>query len=60
MVRGGRTASGEWINWAGDQSCRPDRIAQPRSRDELAEVVATAAAAGKKVRVAGSGHSFTE
>ncbi|HET8566480.1 MAG TPA: D-arabinono-1,4-lactone oxidase [Solirubrobacterales bacterium] len=48
------------MNWAGDQSCRPARIAQPRSRDELAEAIGAAAAAGQKVRVAGSGHSFTE
>lgn len=60
MARGGRAGSGEWVNWAGDQSCRPARIACPRNRDELAEAVAAAAAAGEKVRVAGSGHSFTE
>ena len=60
MAKRSRRAGGEWVNWAGDQSCRPEQIARPRSRDELAEVVATAAAAGKKVRVAASGHSFTE
>src|SRR3954462_1350866 len=49
-----------WLNWAGDQSCRPARILWPRSRDELAEVVAAAASAGEKISVAGSGHSFTE
>jgi L-gulono-1,4-lactone dehydrogenase len=55
----GRSAS-KWVNWAGDQSCRPSRIVQPANRDELAEALAAAAAAGEKVRVAGSGHSFTE
>jgi L-gulonolactone oxidase len=55
-----RAPAGEWANWAGDQSCRPARILCPRSRDELAEAVAGAAAAGEKVRVAASGHSFTE
>ncbi len=49
-----------WENWAGDQACRPAEIVRPRSRDELAEAVAAAAAAGRKVSVAGSGHSFTE
>src|SRR3954447_12575784 len=49
-----------WVNWAGDQSCRPARILRPGSRDELAEAIAAAASAGEKVRVAGSGHSFTE
>jgi len=36
-----------------------ERLA-PRTRDELAEAVAAAAAAGRKVSVVGSGHSFTE
>ncbi|HEX8049851.1 MAG TPA: FAD-binding protein, partial [Solirubrobacterales bacterium] len=60
MSRRTRARAGEWVNWAGDQSCRPARILRPRGRDELAEAVASAAAAGGKVRVAGSGHSFTE
>src|SRR6201996_8344286 len=51
---------GEWANWAGDQRCRPARVARPRSREELAEAIGAAAAAGQKVSVAGSGHSFTE
>jgi L-gulono-1,4-lactone dehydrogenase len=51
---------GEWTNWAGDQSCRPAEIVAPRDREELAEAVGRAAAAGRKVSVAGSGHSFTE
>jgi L-gulonolactone oxidase len=49
-----------WVNWAGDQSCRPAEIIRPASRDELGEAVANAAAAGRRVSVAGSGHSFTE
>lgn len=60
MARTKRVPGGEWRNWAGDQSCRPARIVRPQSRDELAEAVAAAAAAGEKVRVAASGHSFTE
>jgi L-gulonolactone oxidase len=35
-------------------------VVAPRSREELAEAIGAAAAAGRKVRVAGSGHSFTE
>ncbi|HET7444216.1 MAG TPA: D-arabinono-1,4-lactone oxidase [Solirubrobacterales bacterium] len=53
-------AAGSWTNWAGDQSCAPAATAAPRSREELAEVVGAAAAAGRKLSVAGSGHSFTE
>jgi len=60
MARATRRSAGEWVNWAGDQRCRPARIVRPGSRDELAEAISAAAAAGEKVRVAGSGHSFTE
>ncbi len=60
MARWRRRTSGEWTNWAGDQRCRPARILSPTSRDELAQAIAAAASAGQKVKVAGSGHSFTE
>jgi L-gulonolactone oxidase len=60
MARTVRAAAGEWVNWAGDQSCRPARILRPRNREELAQAICTAATAGEKVRVAASGHSFTE
>jgi L-gulono-1,4-lactone dehydrogenase len=49
-----------WRNWAGDQRCTAAEIARPRSRDELAAAIVAAAAAGRKVSVAGAGHSFTE
>jgi L-gulonolactone oxidase len=55
---GGR--AGSWRNWAGDQACTPFERLRPGSRDELAEAVARAAAAGRKISVAASGHSFTE
>jgi len=60
MARRRRAASGEWVNWAGDQRCRPAKLVRPRGRDELAEAIAAATAAGQKVKVTGSGHSFTE
>ncbi len=49
-----------WSNWTGDQSCAPAEIVRPRDRAELAAAVTAAAEAGRKVSVAGSGHSFTE
>ncbi|ONM48154.1 D-arabinono-1,4-lactone oxidase [Nocardia donostiensis] len=49
-----------WVNWAGDQRCAPARIATPRDRAELTEVLARAADDNHRVRVAGSGHSFTD
>src|SRR5215208_2634940 len=45
-----------WTNWAGEQVCAPERIARPASEEELAAVVAEA----DHVRVAGTGHSFTD
>jgi L-gulono-1,4-lactone dehydrogenase len=51
---------GRWCNWAGDQSCAPAEMLRPAGREELAEVVGAAAAAGRRVSVAGTGHSFTE
>ncbi len=53
-------AGAEWRNWAGDQACRPAERVRPRDSDELAAAIVAAAEAGKKVSVAGSGHSFTE
>ena len=50
----------EWRNWAGDQRCSPAAVVVPRSRDELCEAVAAAAGADRRIRVPGSGHSFTE
>lgn len=52
--------SGAWTNWAGDETCRPSRILQPQSVDELASATSSAAAAGQTVRVVGAGHSFSD
>jgi FAD-linked oxidoreductase len=49
-----------WRNWAGDQTCTPLERLRPASREELCECVASATAAGRKISVAASGHSFTE
>lgn len=49
-----------WRNWAGDEGCTPVAIERPGSARELAAVLERAAAAGERVRVAGSGHSFTD
>jgi FAD/FMN-containing dehydrogenase len=52
-------AAGQWTNWVGNQSFTPARHATPRSADEVAALVAEAAAQGMGVRVVGAGHSFT-
>src|SRR3954465_5794858 len=45
-----------WRNWAGDQRCEPASRVEPSSEEELVEALDGAS----RVRVAGSGHSFSE
>lgn len=49
-----------WRNWAGDESCRPTAIERPGSVEEVAAGLERAAAAGERLRVVGSGHSFSD
>ncbi|MDO8615647.1 MAG: D-arabinono-1,4-lactone oxidase [Dehalococcoidia bacterium] len=48
-----------WTNWAGNQHCRPASIDEPKTEERLVRIVKEAAEAGQRVKVAGSGHSFT-
>ena len=52
----------EWSNWSGSVVCHPEQIDRPGSAGEgsagLRRLVQHAASSGKRVRVAGSGHSF--
>jgi L-gulonolactone oxidase len=47
-----------WRNWAGNQRAVAD-VVRPASADEVASLLASAAADGRRVRPIGSGHSFT-
>ncbi len=49
-----------WRNWAGDQLCLPAAVEIPGSIEELSEDVVRAGAHDRHVRVAGSGHSFSD
>ncbi len=48
-----------WKNWSGEQRCRPLRIARPRTREGLIAAVIEADTAERRIKVAGSGHSFS-
>jgi L-gulonolactone oxidase len=48
-----------WTNWAGDQRCQPAAFERPAAVGEVVGAVERAVTAGRCVRVAGSGHSFT-
>lgn len=49
----------QWRNWAGDQVARPARVAAPDDAGEVADAVRAAVRDGLRVRMTGSGHSFT-
>lgn len=48
-----------WRNWAGNQQASPVAVEHPRDVEAVAFAVKEALSAGRRVKVAGSGHSFT-
>jgi L-gulonolactone oxidase len=58
--RGGRGAGSQWHNWAGDERCRPAVVETPGSIEDVSAALARAAAHDQRVRVVGSGHSFSD
>ena len=48
-----------WTNWVGNQTCHPAALLRPRDEGEVVAAVRDAIAAGRNVRVAATGHSFT-
>ena len=51
--------SKKWTNWAGNQSSHPQSWIKPQNIAEIATAVQDASAHGRRVKVIGSGHSFT-
>ena len=49
-----------WTNFAGDQACRPAVFERPTTTAEVTSAIERATDAGRTVRVAGGGHSFTD
>jgi L-gulono-1,4-lactone dehydrogenase len=48
-----------WKNWAGNEIAHPTSIESPWNEDEVISIVREAASRGEKVKIPGSGHSFT-
>lgn len=46
-------------NWAGNVTFSADRVSRPRTVDELADQIGSAAAAGARIHAIGSRHSFS-
>lgn len=55
MARGAK-----WRNWGRNQQCDPVAIESPSSVLELREIIGAAARSGQRVRVAATGHSFSD
>lgn len=49
-----------WRNWADNQSAFPSRTLAPDGLDQIIDAVTTAVRSGLTVKVAGSGHSFSD
>ena len=52
-------SSNTWSNWAGNQTSNPLSIKKPQNEEDVVEIVKEAKKRGLKVKVVGSGHSFT-
>jgi len=48
-----------WSNWAGNHSCLAENYFEPETEAQIIEVVRFAVKHHKKIRVVGSGHSFS-
>lgn len=48
-----------WTNWAGNHSCIAENYFEPETEEQIIEVVRFAGTHKKKIRVVGSGHSFS-
>jgi FAD-linked oxidoreductase len=48
-----------FTNWARNQTCAPAEVRTPSSVTDVVRAVLDAAAGGRRVRMAGTGHSFT-
>ena len=55
-----RRTSSKFTNWAGNQTCIPDHIKQPRTTEDVVQIVTDAAQRNSRVKAVGSGHSFTD
>ena len=59
MLKSIRPKTYNWSNWAGNVSCSCEQIFYPHTEAQIVEIVQLAAQMGKKIRVVGEGHSFS-
>lgn len=51
--------STRWRNWSGLETATPTQVLTPRSADDVVSAVRSAAGSGGRVKMVGTGHSFT-
>jgi L-gulono-1,4-lactone dehydrogenase len=54
------TCDGHWLNYTRVHRCRPQQTAKPATLDALRTEVLRARADGSRIRVVGSGHSYSD
>jgi len=59
IVTGQPASRTEWVNWFGNQRCRPAQIARKTTEEAAQACIRAAADAGQAMRVVGAGHSLT-
>jgi len=59
-VRPPRDRAGRFVNWSRTVVTTPADWHEPSTEDEVAAIVADAARAGRRVRVVGAGHSWSQ
>lgn len=52
-------AAQQWTNWSGIVACTPAQVVYPTSVEEVVSLVQWCNTTGHRLRVVGSGHSFT-
>ena len=50
----------KWSNWTGNVECYAEQIFYPHTEQQIIDVVLKAKKEGKKIRVVGEGHSFSQ
>ncbi|NUR08471.1 MAG: FAD-binding protein [Nocardioidaceae bacterium] len=60
MARASATSWRSWRNWSGLASAHPTQVMAPTSADEVADAVVAAGTHELRVKMVGSGHSFTD
>ena len=50
----------EFVNWAGTCNFTPHERAEPASETEVVALIRKAIASGKRVKVVGAGHSWSD